>query len=59
MTAFCFLLLDFLRFLEPAFSSIKMGALVLETISFPVSFPLVSRFYTVGVSMETSVTPAR
>jgi hypothetical protein len=59
MTDFRFLPLDFFRFLELAFSSMKMRALVLETILFPVSFPLVSRFSAVDVSMETSVTPAR
>jgi hypothetical protein len=47
-TAVRFLPLDFLRFLESSFSSTKLRVLIVETISFPVSFPFVSRFRAIG-----------
>jgi hypothetical protein len=40
-----FLPLGLLRFLKSSFSPIKLLLLLVETISFPVSFPLVSSFH--------------
>lgn len=54
-TALRFLSLNFLRFLESSFSPIKLPVLMVETISFPVSFPFVSRFHAIGCDSGNEV----
>jgi hypothetical protein len=42
-------------FLKSTFCRMKLRVLIVETVSFPVSFPLVSCFHAMGVAVETSV----